>query len=70
MKRFCTETVGPEGSVKRKVRKRSVFWDMTPCGSCKNRRFGCTYSLIITVERIGELYLVRVFLRASVASYC
>jgi hypothetical protein len=20
--------------------KNSVFWDFTPCGSCKNRRFG------------------------------
>jgi hypothetical protein len=22
-----------------------VFWDVTPCGSCKNRRFGGTYRL-------------------------
>jgi hypothetical protein len=22
--------------------KNSVFWDVTPCGSCKNRRFGGT----------------------------
>jgi hypothetical protein len=21
-------------------RKNGVFWDVTPCGSCKNRRFG------------------------------
>jgi hypothetical protein len=20
--------------------KNGVFWDVTPCGSCKNRRFG------------------------------
>jgi hypothetical protein len=20
--------------------KNAVFWDVTPCGSCKNRRFG------------------------------
>jgi hypothetical protein len=20
--------------------KKGVFWDVTPCGSCKNRRFG------------------------------
>jgi hypothetical protein len=25
--------------------KTGVFWDVTPCGSCKNRRFGGTYSL-------------------------
>jgi hypothetical protein len=22
--------------------KNAVFWDVTPCGSCKNRRFGGT----------------------------
>jgi hypothetical protein len=22
--------------------KNGVFWDITPCGSCKNRRFGGT----------------------------
>jgi hypothetical protein len=26
--------------------KNSVFWDVTPCGSCKNRRFGGTYRLL------------------------
>jgi hypothetical protein len=25
--------------------KNAVFWDMTPCGSCKNRRSGGTYRL-------------------------
>jgi hypothetical protein len=24
------------------VMKNSVFWDVTPCGSCKNRRVGGT----------------------------
>jgi hypothetical protein len=23
--------------------KNAVFWDVTPCGSCENRRFGGTY---------------------------
>jgi hypothetical protein len=23
-----------------KTLKNGVFWDVTPCGSCKNRRFG------------------------------
>jgi hypothetical protein len=27
--------------------KNAVFWDVTPCGSCKNRRFGATYRLNI-----------------------
>jgi hypothetical protein len=22
------------------IMKNGVFWDVTPCGSCKNRRFG------------------------------
>jgi hypothetical protein len=26
--------------------KNGVFWDVTPCGSCKNRRFGGTYHLL------------------------
>jgi hypothetical protein len=25
--------------------KNAVFWDVAPCGSCKNRRFGLTYRL-------------------------
>jgi hypothetical protein len=25
--------------------KIAVFWDMMPCGSCENRRFGGTYRL-------------------------
>jgi hypothetical protein len=27
------------------TRKNTVFWDVTPCGSLKNRRFGGTYRL-------------------------
>jgi hypothetical protein len=26
--------------------KNCVFWDVTPCGSCKNRRFGGTEHLL------------------------
>jgi hypothetical protein len=25
------------------IKKNAVYWDVTPCGSCKNRRFGRTY---------------------------
>jgi hypothetical protein len=35
--------------------KNGVFWDVTPCGSCKNRRFGGTFASFIRVTRIGEL---------------
>jgi hypothetical protein len=27
--------------------KNGVFWDVTPCGSCKNRRFGGTCRLLV-----------------------
>jgi hypothetical protein len=26
--------------------KNGVFWDVTPCGSCKNRHFGGTWRLL------------------------
>jgi hypothetical protein len=26
--------------------KNGVFWDVTPCGSCKSRRFGGTLRLL------------------------
>jgi hypothetical protein len=35
--------------------KNAVFWDVTPCGSCKNRRFGELSVSFIRVTRIGEL---------------
>jgi hypothetical protein len=35
--------------------KNAVFWDVTPCDSCKNRRFEGTYHLRHQGEIIGEL---------------
>jgi hypothetical protein len=35
--------------------KNVVFWDVTPCGSCKNRCFGRAYRLIFRVKIINEL---------------
>jgi hypothetical protein len=35
--------------------KRAVFWIVTPCGSCLNRRIGEAYLSTIRVERISEL---------------
>jgi hypothetical protein len=33
--------------------KNTVFWDMTPCGSCKSRRFGGTlFQLLVTANVI------------------
>jgi hypothetical protein len=31
--------------------KNAVFWDVTPCGPCKNRRFAGTYLLHIQGEK-------------------
>jgi hypothetical protein len=28
------------------LKKNGVFWVVTPCGSCKNRRFGGTWRLL------------------------
>jgi hypothetical protein len=35
--------------------KNAVFWNVPPCSSCKNRRFGGRYRLYHLVERIIEL---------------
>jgi hypothetical protein len=34
--------------------KNCVLWDVTPCGSCKIRRFGELSASFIRVTRIGE----------------
>jgi hypothetical protein len=39
--------------------KNGVFWDVTPSGSCKNRRFGgVTASIISSVRRLLVTYSV------------
>jgi hypothetical protein len=35
--------------------KNGVFWDVTLCGSCENRRFGEPSASFIRVTRIGKL---------------
>jgi hypothetical protein len=35
--------------------KNGVFWAVTPCGSCKNRRFGGTWRILHQGDKIGEL---------------
>jgi hypothetical protein len=34
--------LGKERATKKNKIRNGVFWDVTPCGSCKNRRFGGT----------------------------
>jgi hypothetical protein len=35
--------------------KNAVFWNVTPCDSCDNRRFGERIASIMMVTKIGEL---------------
>jgi hypothetical protein len=35
--------------------KNAVFWDVTPCGSCKSRRFQGMYGLHHQGDKTGEL---------------
>jgi hypothetical protein len=50
--------------------RNGLFWYVTPCDSCKNRRFGGLSASIIRVTRIGELgtTLVHRFLSQSIKS--
>jgi hypothetical protein len=62
--------------------KNFVFWDMTPCGFCKNRVSEERIASIIRVTRIGKIGTTLAVTssrstlqiispqRASVASYC
>jgi hypothetical protein len=34
--------------------KNAVFWDVAPCSSCMNRRFGGTYRLHLQGRKIRE----------------
>jgi hypothetical protein len=35
--------------------KNGVFWDVTPCGSCKNRRSGGTQRLLHLLRSVRRL---------------
>jgi hypothetical protein len=37
--------------------KNGVFWDVMPCGSCKNRRFGGTWSLLHQGDNSASVFL-------------
>jgi hypothetical protein len=50
---FCCKNIGPNTWYIARFEvftavtmNNGVFWDVTPCGSCKNRRFGSTYCLL------------------------
>jgi hypothetical protein len=55
------------------LKKNGVFWDVTPYGSCKNRRLEELNASFIRVTRIGKLGTTLALIssqRASAASYC
>jgi hypothetical protein len=37
--------------------KNGVFWNVTPCGSCKNRRFGGTWCLLHQGDKIVAAFV-------------
>jgi hypothetical protein len=42
-----------------------IFWEMTPCGSYKNRRFGWSYRLHLQGARVRAGYRAKVLIRAT-----
>jgi hypothetical protein len=46
--------------------KNGVFWVVTPCGSCKNRRFGGTWRLLHQGDK--EIFFLRSVRRLLVAA--
>jgi hypothetical protein len=53
--------------------KNAIFWDVTPYGSCKNRRFGGTLYFHHQSDKseLGTMLAVSISLQhVSVASYC
>jgi hypothetical protein len=51
--------------------KNAVFWDVMPCGSCRNRRFRGRITSNIRITKIGKLgtMLAIYSQHVSVASY-
>jgi hypothetical protein len=49
------------------TKKNAVFWDVTPCCSSKNRRFGVKYLLPLQVDKERRR---RDNVSSSVANYC
>jgi hypothetical protein len=47
------------------TRKNAVFWDVTPCGSCKTDVLEEHSASIIRVTRIGEFLVHRFFITSQ-----
>jgi hypothetical protein len=56
--------------------KNGVFWDFTPCGSCKNRRFGGTHlvfsrsarRLLVTASVVPSSPILVTFMKGALSS--
>jgi hypothetical protein len=48
--------------------ENAVFWDVTPCGSCKKRFFGGTYWLYHQGDRVFLRSVLRLLVTANVPS--
>jgi hypothetical protein len=49
--------------------KNIVFWDVTPCGSCKNRRFGSVLLLLVTTNVIPCWPILVILMKQLTRSY-
>jgi hypothetical protein len=54
--------------------KTTVFWDVTPCGSCKNRCFGGTYRecralrLLVTTNIVPSSLILVILMMGAIRS--
>jgi hypothetical protein len=48
--------------------KNVVFWDVTPCGTCKNRRFVYFFAACFGCQLLLTLFLVRRFVTLTMAA--
>jgi hypothetical protein len=52
--------------------KHAVFWDVTPCGSCKNRRYGgalqSVLQLLVTAESVPRSLILFTLMMQAIHS--
>jgi hypothetical protein len=46
--------------------KNGIFWDVTPCSSCKNRRFGGT--LLVTANVVPSSPILDTLMKEALSS--
>jgi hypothetical protein len=48
--------------------KNGVFWDVMPCGSCKNRRFGSLCQLLVTTSVVPSSPILVTLMKKALSS--